>query len=386
VSGSHRHAAPARPRTAEQARLVRVLACLLVPLALLTVVAMLLLHPDGPRPQLPSGVGPQAALYDARVVDAPPPCPAGGQDEACTTATVRLSEGPDAGATAAVTVTEQALPGHGRVVLAYDPQAGPQERYAFADTDRDRPFLLLAALFAAAVVALGRWSGLRALIGLGVSGSVLVLFVLPAVLAGQSALPVALTGAAAIMFGVLYLTHGVSVQTSIAVLGTLASLTLTVALGQAFVVASGLTGFGSDEASLLDANVAGLDLQGLLLAGIVIGALGVLDDVTITQGAAVWEIHQADPTASFVSLYRAGIRIGREHIASTVNTLVLAYAGASLPLLAVFTLAGTGPLDALTSEVVGQEVVRALVGSIGLVAAVPVTTALAAAAVRTTSR
>ena len=165
-------------------------------------------------------------------------------------------------------------------------------------------------------------------------------------------------------------------------LGTLASLILSVVLAEVFVRAAALTGLGSDKPSLISATVGTLDLRGLLLAGSVISSLGVLDDVTVTQSSAVWELQLANPTASARELYRAGIRIGRDHIASTVNTLVLAYVGASLPLLVVYSLAGSAVQDVLTSEVAAQEVARTLVGLIGLVTAVPLTTLLAALTVR----
>jgi uncharacterized membrane protein len=298
---------------------------------------------------------------------------------------VRLLSGPDEGdafVLDALSTPVTPFPETGRILLSYEENAEPGEQYAFADVERRRPLLLLGALFAVAVIALGRWTGLRALFGLGLTLLVLLGFVLPALLAGSSALLVALVGSAAVMFTVLYLAHGVRVQTSIAVLGTLASLLLTVLLAEVFVRASALTGLGSDETSLISSTVGTLDLRGLLLAGIVIGSLGVLDDVTVTQSSAVWELHLANPAASVRELYSAGIRIGRDHIASTVNTLVLAYVGASLPLLVVYSLAGSQLQDVLTSEVVAQEVVRTLVGSIGLVAAVPLTTLLAALTVR----
>jgi uncharacterized membrane protein len=145
-----------------------------------------------------------------------------------------------------------------------------------------------------------------------------------------------------------------------------------------FVAGTHLTGLATEESGLLAASLSGVNLQGLLLGGIVIGSLGVLDDVTVTQASAVWELHQANPTYGFQRLYAAGLRIGRDHIASTVNTLVMAYAGASLPLLVLFTLASRKLGDVATSEIVAQEIVRTLVGSIGLVSAVPITTALAA--------
>jgi uncharacterized membrane protein len=180
------------------------------------------------------------------------------------------------------------------------------------------------------------------------------------------------------MFVALYLAHGFSVRTSTAVLGTLASLLLTVLLGWAFSGATQLSGLSSEEANFLQGAFGGVDPRGLLLAGVVIGALGVLDDVTVTQASAVWELRAANPAYGVWELYRAAVRIGRDHIASTVNTLVLAYAGASLPLLLLFTISGTRLTDVLTSDVIATEVVRTLVGSIGLVASVPVTTGLAA--------
>ena len=163
-----------------------------------------------------------------------------------------------------------------------------------------------------------------------------------------------------------------------AVLGTFASLLLTCLLGALFVDLTQVTGLVSEEVGFLQAFGGDLDFRGLLLAGLVIGALGVLDDVTVTQVAAVWELREADPTRGARSLYRAGLRIGRDHVASTVNTLVLAYAGASLPLLLLFETADQHLGDVLTGEAIAVEIVRALVGSIGLVASVPITTGLAA--------
>ena len=211
--------------------------------------------------------------------------------------------------------------------------------------------------------------------------NVIVLFVLPAILDGRSPLAVAIVGAAAIMFVALYLTHGVNAQTTTAVLGTLVSLALTAVLASIFVGASRFTGLASEEANFLQAAAGQVNVRGLLLGGIVIGSLGVLDDVTVTQASAVWQLHRADPTQSARALYRAALRIGRDHIGSTVNTLVLAYAGASLPLLLLFTLSSQPVGAVVTGEVVAEEVVRTLVGSVGLVASVPVTTALAAAVV-----
>jgi uncharacterized membrane protein len=149
-------------------------------------------------------------------------------------------------------------------------------------------------------------------------------------------------------------------------------------LGTAFSAAARLTGIDDQTATLIASLGTGVDARGLLLAGVVIGALGVLDDVTVTQTSAVWELHRADPSMSTTGLFAAAMRIGRDHVASAVNTLVLAYAGASLPLMLLFSLSGQGLGDVLTTQSVATEVVRTLVGSIGLVASVPITTALAA--------
>jgi uncharacterized membrane protein len=398
---------PHSPAGAARRRLHRLLAAILVPLVVLTAVSLLLLWPSGPEPErFPSGLGPQtdlvrAELLTREVVPCPDRAAEGGEElvpilpppesapgvaqTECIAATVRLLSGPDEGDEFVLDVLSSPLtpfPEQGRVLLSYEPNADPGDQYTFADVERRQPLLLLGALFAIAVVALGRWTGLRALVGLGLSLVLVTLFVLPALLAGSNALLIALVGSAAVMFVVLYLAHGIRVQTSIAVLGTLASLLLTVGLAELFVRLSSLTGLGSDETGLISSTVGTIDLRGLLLAGIVIGSLGVLDDVTVTQSSAVWELHLANPTATARELYRSGIRIGRDHIASTVNTLVLAYVGASLPLLVVYSLADSRLQDVLTSEVVAQEVVRTLVGSIGLVAAVPLTTLLAALTVR----
>ena len=228
------------------------------------------------------------------------------------------------------------------------------------------------------MVIFGRWRGLFALGGLAITFAVLVRFILPAILLGKNPVAVAVIGSAAIMFAALYLTHGFNARTTTAVLGTVGALFVTGVLAWIFVAGTHLTGMATEESGLLAASLSGVSLRGLLLGGIVIGSLGVLDDVTVTQASAVWELHRANPEYGFSRLYSAGLRIGRDHIASTVNTLVMAYAGASLPLLVLFTLSSRQLGDVLTSEILGQEIVRTLVGGIGLVSAVPITTALAA--------
>jgi uncharacterized membrane protein len=224
-------------------------------------------------------------------------------------------------------------------------------------------------------LALGRLRGLSSLAGLAVSFLILLYFLIPALLDGSPPLLIAVVGASAIMFAALFLTHGVTVQTAVAIAGTLASLILTGVLGAAFTSALHLTGVSGEDDSLLSATLGSVDTRGLLLAGIVIGALGVLDDVTVTQAETVAELAAAG-VASRRTLYRAAGRVGRAHVASAVNTIVLAYAGGSLPVLLLIA-AGNQPLGSLlTGQFLTQEIMRSAVGTVGLVASVPITTAL----------
>jgi uncharacterized membrane protein len=265
-----------------------------------------------------------------------------------------------------------------RVRLAVGEQPGQPPYYNIQDLERGRPLLVLAALFVLAVVAFGRWQGVRSLLGLGLSFVVIVAFVVPAILRGHSPVLVAVTGAMAIMLVSLYLSHGTGPKTTAAVVGTALALGLTTALAIAFVAATSLTGLASEEALNANFAVGGLSLRGLLLAGIIIGGLGVLDDVTMSQASLVTELHQANPAAGFATLVGSALRVGRDHIAATVNTLFLAYAGAALPLLILFVTGQDSLGTVAATELVAVEVVRALCGSVGLIAAVPLTTMLAA--------
>lgn len=266
-----------------------------------------------------------------------------------------------------------------RVVLLDVPTSPPPFRYTYSDLQRATPMWWLLGLFAAAVIAIGRWQGLRALAGLAASGLILVLFLVPALIRDESAVLVALTGTIAIAYLALYLAHGFHHTTTVALAGTLASLAFITALALVVAEVAQLSGLANEEAQALRVTASALDLRGLLIAGIVIGALGVLDDVTVTQVSAVAALKRADPGLARIELYREAMRVGRDHVASVVNTLVLAYAGASLPLVLLFSQGARSTGRILTSEIVAVEVVRMLVGSIGLILAVPITTALAAA-------
>ncbi|HUH07617.1 MAG TPA: YibE/F family protein [Egibacteraceae bacterium] len=266
-----------------------------------------------------------------------------------------------------------------RVRLAAIAQEGQETAYFVSDFRRGGPMAVLTVLFVAAVLGFARLQGLRALLGLAITFAVIIWFIVPAILGGRSPVAVAVVGALGIMIVTLYLSHGVGRKTTAAVVGTAAALLATAALAALFVDLARITGLASEEARQANFQVGGLSLQGLLLAGIIIGGLGVLDDVTLSQASTVFELRRANPRLGFNGLMRGALTVGRDHIAATVNTLFLAYAGASLPLLILFTSSVDSATTIVTAEVVAVEVVRTLVGSIGLIAAVPLTTALAAA-------
>jgi uncharacterized membrane protein len=377
----------------------KVLIALLVPFVLAALIGTIVLFPTKDIPAKGgSGTPVNGTITSAssgacssggvHVGNAPPP----SGDGQCLNADIHLTDGPAAGTSITKVVPiEPSTPRFAagdNVVLAYSgASVSSPDSYQVMDFQRDTPLVVLALLFAGAVLVLGRWQGLAALGALALSFLVIVFFILPAILAGESPLAVGVVGAAVIMFVVLYLTHGLTARTSTAVLGTMISLTLIGVLGTLFAGLAKLTGLDDETSTLVGTLGTQIDTRGLLLAGVVIGALGILDDVTVTQTSAVWELRRANPALGWRALYAAGLRIGRDHVASAVNTLVMAYAGAALPLLLYSSLSGVGFGTIMTSQNVASEVVRTLVGSIGLIAAVPITTAIAAAvAVREPAR
>lgn len=377
--GSHHHHHRRAP--ADGSRLHRTAALLVVaPLALLTVVALAWLWPPSSAVERGEGAAPELTGQVTEVL--PEPCPDGTPEdvERCGQVEVALDDGDEVTAP---------LPGGlgapdvevGQDVVLIRSETPDGASYAVVDHQRETGLWLLALAFVLALVAFGRWRGVAALAGLAATFGILAVFVIPAILAGSPPLLVAVVGSSAVVLVVLYLTHGFALTTTMAVLGTLTSLALTGVLAAVAVGALHLTGV-TDDLSASVGTSQGIDVRGLLLAGIVIGSLGVLDDVTVSQAATVAEISRADPSSGFRGLFRAGSRVGRAHVASVVNTIVLAYAGASLPLL-VLMVADNGSLTAVVpSQVVAQEIVRSAVATIGLVAAVPVTTALTAWALR----
>lgn len=253
--------------------------------------------------------------------------------------------------------------------------------YYIADTYRLGRVAWIAALFMALVMLLGQWKrGAGSILGLLASIGILLLWVVPRVVAGENALWTAITGSIALAVVTLYLAHGFRARTSVALVGMLLTLAAAALLSLAFVSFAHLHGNGSEDAFYLQAGpTAALDLRGILLAGVLIGVLGVLDDITTGTAAAVEEIHAANNRLSRRELFRRGLSVGREHIASLVNTLALAYVGASFPLFLLLTTNNPQPLwSVANSERISEEIIRTLVGSTALLLAVPLTTALAA--------
>lgn len=262
-----------------------------------------------------------------------------------------------------------------RVVRQADPSGTPM--YSFDDYARGMPLTIIAIAFVAVVIAVARWRGLRALIGLGFAFGVLVVFLLPALLDGKPAIPVALVGGSLILYAVLYLAHGVNLRTSSALLGTLASMLLAAVLSWIAIAMTRITGLSEEQNTNVATYLEHVSITGLLLAGFIIGSLGVLNDVTITQAAAAFELAALDEEASRREIFAAAMRVGRDHIASTVYTLVLAYAGGALPLLLLFSVAGRSIRDVLVGDAVAIEIARSSVGGIALALSVPLTTGIA---------
>ncbi len=395
-SHSHSHSGPA-PLGPLAARIVVGLLALIV---LAVVAGAVALWPSGKKADIPlpfqnaaggsvttegghvlsSALGDCGSPSAGQVLTGSPAAGMAGSGT-CIQSVVAIDSGPNSGARTLLEFSG----GPGQPTLA----AGDQIRifrqvdqqgvtsYGFYDYERGWPLTILAVIFAVVIVAVARWRGLRALAGIVIAFAVLVVFMLPALRDGAPAVPVALVASSAILFGVIYLAHGISLRTSAALLGTLTAMLLAALLSWVAIEMTQLTGLSEDQNNEVAAYLGNVSIKGLLLAGFIIGSLGVLNDVTITQASAVFELaHLSHGTRKEVFL--RAMRVGSDHIASTVYTLVLAYAGSSLPLLLLFSVANRSLTDVLTSEAVATEIVRSAVGGIALALAVPLTTAVAA--------
>jgi uncharacterized membrane protein len=355
-------------------------------LAVATLAGLVILWPGEVESQIAQGIAVESERGTVERVDETVCAGLVGQD--CQLASVRLESGLEEGRLVEIQLGGGGLdpdvdPGDGvRVTKAPEPPPGAEPvagtGYSLYDFERRTPMLLLLGLFVLAVLAFARLRGALSLLGLAVSLALVLLFVVPSILDDNSPLAVAVTGALAIALITIPLAHGRGPKTLAALLGTAASLLLTAGLAVLFTEMTHLTGLSSEEAIFLQLGQSDLSLQGLLLAGMVIGALGVLDDVTISQASTVLALRRTNPALRFRELFAQALSVGRDHVSATVNTLVLAYVGAALPVLLIFSAADLGVSEATNLEIVAKEIVATLVGSIGLIAAVPLTTALAA--------
>ena len=298
------------------------------------------------------------------------PTPPVGAGYDCQRSIVTIESGPNAGTRTLLEI----VPGPGqpdirtgesvRLVRQTDPSGTTQ--YSFNDFSRGLPLSIIVGVFAVVICIVARWRGFRALIGLIIAFGVLVIFLLPALLDGAPAIPAALVAGSIILYAVLYLAHGVNLRTSSALLGTLTSMALAAVLSYVAIRMTHLTGLSEEQNTDVQAYIQNVSITGLLLAGFIIGS------------SSAFEIAAADATATRRSIFTSAMRVGRDHIASTVYTLVLAYAGGALPLLLLFSVAGRSIQDVLTGDAVAIEIVRSAVGGIALSLSVPLTTAIAA--------
>jgi uncharacterized membrane protein len=430
----HGHGLPAGPGAdealagadgANRRRVVVALAAILVPLTVLLLAAMIALWPSGAHRELsladpygtaegvsmmtgtvtglqPRDCGPESGMLETpgggavgdpsaaqvQCVDAVVDPDGGGTDSALVPIPTSVSASMDVEVGDRLKALDlTALPGGPEGSGQPDGSGGTGggADYVFVDFERTVPVVLLALLYALVVVAVARWRGLRAIVGLGLAFGVLFVFMIPALLEGGPPLWVGLVGCCLIMLVVLYFAHGFSLRTTTALLGTLFGLGLTALLALWGTDAAYLTGLGDEYSYVLATVAPEVRLSGIVLCGLLVAGLGVLNDVTITQASAVWELQAANPKVPARELFASGMRIGRDHIASTVYTIAFAYAGAALPVLMVVSLYDRGLWDTLMSGELVEEIVRILVGSIGLVLAIPATTAIAVGVAKSVS-
>ena len=397
MAHSHLHSdepAPIGPLAA------RIVVGLLAAIGIAVIIGAILLWPSGRKVDIPlpyqnatggavtteaghvlrSALGFCGSPSAGKVLTAEPkPGEPGGAQ--CSEVLVAIDSGPNTAATTLFEFTPgpgqpQLKPGDEVRIIRQVDQQGTTS-YGFYDYERTWPLVALAAVFAVVIVAVARWRGLLALVGIVVAFLVLVVFLLPALRDGAPAVPVSLVASAAILYVVIYLAHGVSLRTSAALLGTLTSLLLAAVLSWAAIGLAHLTGLSEEQNNEVSAYMGNVSITGLLLAGFIIGSLGVLNDVTVTQASTVFELAGMGTETTRRTIFLGAMRVGRDHIASTVYTLVLAYAGSSLPLLLLFSVANRSLGDVLTSESVAIEIARSAVGGIALALSVPLTTAIA---------
>ncbi len=421
MGGHHSHAhtadidGDAEPFVAGR-RVVVVLLAVLVPILIATAVALLVLWPSG----TPVGVraSDTTAVAGDRVSGvvrsaSAKTCEGETSDRlpdgiipdtaTCASVVALLSSGPDQGKDITVNIPPQVYragisPGdrvdltrfvpldadEAATIAKTNPDALSNGNvYAWVDFSRGLPLTVLAILFVILVTGVARLRGLAAIAGLAITYLTIIKFTLPALRLGENPVAVAVVGSIAVMTLVLYLAHGISAKTTTALLGTIFGLALSGGLTAWAASAAHLNGLSTEDNYVISQLTGGLDLSGIIICGIIVAGLGVLNDVTITQASAIWEVHAHAPHLGVRELFSSGMRVGRDHLASTVYTIAFAYAGAALPTLILIDLYQQPWAQVLTSGQIAEEIVRTLVGSIGLILAIPVTTLIAALIVST---
>lgn len=377
---------------------LRIMVVVLIPLLIWTIAGLIFLWPRDVDSKIDAGLAnpPDITFVSGKVTNLTeisceglPGSVAGGSSQVCADLAVELTEGPEQGQVVPIAVNDTIYKsgisiGQKLKLMRVPASNGQPAAYQFSDFERSVPLLVFALIFAVLVVAVARWRGFASLIGLAFAGFILVKFMFPALVVGSNPILVGLIGSAAIMFVVLYAAHGFSARTTTALLGTLFGLVLSAFLGWAATEWAHLTGVAAEDDYVLAATAPNMELTSVVICGIIIAGLGVLNDVTITQASAVWELADADPDRK--RLFSRAMRIGRDHIASTVYTIAFATAGAVLPVLLLIVIYQRPLLDVVQTEQFAGEVIRTLVGSIGLILAVPLTTVIGVAVVRVSDR
>lgn len=406
---AHSHAGPdnwpddgTRPsnqaRTDRRQAAIRLMVVVLIPIAIWTLVALIVMWPDDIADHIRKDVstasaegltlpkGHVSAIKESSCDGLEGSVP--DDSSICATLTVQLDQGPELDQEVEVPI-QAARYASGveignKVVLYRVPGVDGIANYSFAEFDRSVPLLVITLIFVLAVVAVARLRGLLSLVGLGFAAFILVKFMFPALVAGANPIMVGLVGGSAIMFVVLYAAHGFSARTTTALIGTLFGLGLSAGLGWIATRWAHLTGVTGEDDYLLSATAPDLKLTSVVICAVIVAGLGVLNDVTITQASAVWEL--ADSSGDHKRLFSRAMRIGRDHIASTVYTIAFATAGASLGTLLLISIFDRPVLDVIQGELFATEIIRTLVGSIALVMAVPLTTVIGVAVVKVSTR
>lgn len=399
---SHSHTTP-KPKSPEdmarQRRALRLMIITLIPIAVWTLGALIIMWPGNVRAHIAQNIStysvPGVSVQTGRItqigaincdgVPGSTQAP-GGANQTCGRASVEILDGPETGQTVEDITLKSTDYDSGvkvgqKVKLFRIPMEGMPAQYQFSEFERGVPLVFFAVLFLVVVVGVARLRGLMAILGLVWAFFIMIYFMFPALVTGSNPVMVGLVGSSAIMFVVLYAAHGFSARTTTALLGTLFGLIISAILGWVATKWAHLTGVASEDDMVLAAAAPDLQMTSIVICGIMLAGLGVLNDVTITQASAVWELASEEENPDGKRIFSRAMRIGRDHIASTVYTIAFAIAGATLGTFVLLSIYQRPLLEVLQTEQFAQEIVRTLIGSVGLVAAVPLTTAIGVAVV-----